>query len=87
MFSEAATERARLAAAQADNVEMKNKVMRRELIPEAEVEATWSEIVVATRNAIMAAPARIQSDLPHLTAFDIATIDRHLRDALTRLGS
>jgi terminase small subunit / prophage DNA-packing protein len=86
VFSEAANERARLAAAQADAQEMKNQVVRRALIPEAEVESTWLEIVARARAAVLAAPARIHADLPHLSKHDVETIDRHLRDALTRLA-
>jgi phage terminase Nu1 subunit (DNA packaging protein) len=80
-------ERIRLARMQADAIELKNKQARRELIEEAEVESTWLEIVARARAAVLAAPARIASDLPHLSKFDIETIDRHLRDALTRLAA
>ena len=52
-----------------------------------EQKITWLEIVHLTRAAILAAPSRIHADLPHLTAFDVATIDRHLRDSLTRLAA
>ncbi len=66
---------------------MKNRVTRRELVPESEVEAAWSEIVLRTRTAILAQPARLSAELPHLTRHDVSTIDRSLRDALTMLGS
>ena len=69
-----------------DALELKNRTARRELIPEAEVEATWVEIVRIARDAILSAPARINADLPHLTPFDVATIERHLRLALTGIG-
>jgi phage terminase Nu1 subunit (DNA packaging protein) len=85
-FASASEERARLAAAQADSQEMKNAVARGELISANETETTWAEIVTMARNAILATPARIAADLPHLTPFDISVVDRHLRDALTRLG-
>jgi phage terminase Nu1 subunit (DNA packaging protein) len=80
-------ERLRLARLQGDALEIKNKLASRELISEAEVESTWATIVTETRNAILATPARIQAELPHLTAFDMATIDRHLRESLTRLAA
>jgi phage terminase Nu1 subunit (DNA packaging protein) len=79
--------RARLAMAQAEAQEMKNRLARRELVPESEVEAAWSEIVLRTRTAILAQPARLSAELPHLTRHDVSTIDRSLRDALTMLGS
>jgi|SRR5271165_460568 len=87
VFADAGNERTRLAAAQADAQEMKNKVAAGKLLPEAEIETVWTELVLATRNAILATPARIQSDLPHLTAYDVSIIDKALREALTRLGS
>lgn len=54
--STASEERGRLARLQGDALEIRNQVARRELIAEAEVEATWSEIVTRTRDAILAAP-------------------------------
>jgi terminase small subunit / prophage DNA-packing protein len=79
-------ERERLARVQADAIELKTQTARKELIPEAEIEATWLEIVARARAAVLAAPSRIHADLPHLSKFDVSIIDRHLRDALTRLS-
>lgn len=79
--------RERLAIAQAIAIETKNKLAARDLISESEVESTWLEIVTRTKAAILAAPSRIHADLPHLSKFDVSTIDRHLRDALTRLAA
>jgi terminase small subunit / prophage DNA-packing protein len=79
-------ERARLARVQADAVELKNAVTRRELIPESEIESTWLAIVAMTRAAILASPSRIHADLPHLSAHDVSVVDKHLREALTRLS-
>ena len=84
---DAPNERSRLAAAQADAQELKNKIALGKLIDASAVESTWSTIVTLTRDAVRATPSRIAADLPHLTAFDVATIDRHLREALARLGS
>ena len=80
-------ERVRLAAAQADAVELKNQVARGKLVSAADVESEWGSIVISCRDAIFSAPARIQSELPHLSAFDMTVIDKCLREALTRLGS
>jgi phage terminase Nu1 subunit (DNA packaging protein) len=80
-------ERTRLARLQGNALEIKNKLAARELISEAEVAAVWLEIVHLTRSAVLAAPARIHADLPHLNKHDVETIDRHLRDALTRLAA
>ncbi len=85
--AQAVSGRARLALAQAEAQEMKNRVARRELVSEPEVESTWTEIVLKVRAAILAQPARLSAELPHLTRHDVSTIDRALRDALTALGS
>jgi phage terminase Nu1 subunit (DNA packaging protein) len=84
--AQAVSERARLAAAQADSWELKNKIARRELVSEAEIEETWTEIVLRTRTAILQQPARLSAELPHLSRYDVATITRSLRDALAELG-
>ena len=83
----ARTSAVRLAAAQADAVELKNQVARGKLVSAADVESEWASIVISCRDAILAAPARIQSELPHLSAFDVSIVDKCLREALTRLGS
>jgi terminase small subunit / prophage DNA-packing protein len=82
----AVSERARLAAAQADAVEMKNKITRGELVSGAEIESTWTEIVLRARSAVLSVASRVASELPHLSRHDVSTIDRALRDALTALG-
>jgi phage terminase Nu1 subunit (DNA packaging protein) len=76
-------ERSRLATAQ----EMKNQIAAGKLVDASAVESEWAAIVVACRDAILATPARVAAELPHMTAFDISVVDRHLREALTRLGS
>jgi terminase small subunit / prophage DNA-packing protein len=80
-------ERSRLAAAQADAQELKNKIALGKLVDASEVESTWASIVISCRDAVLAAPARIASDLPHLTPYDLTVVDKHLRMALTRLES
>jgi phage terminase Nu1 subunit (DNA packaging protein) len=72
---ETPNERSRLAAAQADAQELKNKIALGKLIDASAVESTWSTIVTLTRDAVLATPSRIAADLPHLTAFDISVVD------------
>lgn len=82
-----ARERVRLVREQADKTELANGLTRRELVPAAEVEAEWSRVCVALRARLLALPSRVQQRLAHLTAAEVATIDREVRDALTELGT
>lgn len=79
-------ERARLAREQADQVAMKNAALRGELVPSAEVERTWSDILRQVRARILAVPSRLRQ--AHSLPGEIAEeMDRELRDALTELGN
>jgi terminase small subunit / prophage DNA-packing protein len=86
-MSTATAQRARLAKAQADFVETKNKRASGELVPAAEVETAWSGVLRTVRAGLLAVPSRVQQRLPHLTAHDVSEIDREVRDVLTDLGS
>ena len=55
------SERARLARAQSEKVEMQNLEMRGELIPAGAVEAKWTEMAAAMRAKLLALPTRIAS--------------------------
>jgi terminase small subunit / prophage DNA-packing protein len=79
--------RARLAKAQADQLELKLAAQRGEVLDAGQVEATWSGIVRDTRNAMLSVPSRCAGRLPHLGKADIAVIDDELRTALTELGT
>ena len=79
-------ERARLARVQADAQELKNATSRGELVPAAEVERTWGDMLRQVRARILAVPSRLRQahSLPGEIADDM---DRELRDALTELGN
>lgn len=79
-------ERARLARAQADAQELKNATLRGELVQASEVEREWSDTLRALRSQLLALPSRIRADLGHLSASDVAQIDRIMRDTLAELG-
>ena len=64
---ELANERARLAREQADQVAMKNRALRGELVEVAEVQRTWTGIARSVRAGVLALPTRVQARLPHLT--------------------
>lgn len=81
-----ATERARLASEQANHTAMKNAIMRREMIPAAEVRSEWVSIARRVRSAFMSLPSRCRQKLGHLTTYDVDVIDSEVRAALVELG-
>ncbi len=78
-------ERARLSRAQAEAVEMKNAVARAELVPAADVERAWGDVLRQVRARILAVPSRLRQSLT-LAPADVELIDRELRAALMELG-
>lgn len=72
----------RAAEAQAEKLETANALARRELVPAVEIEREWVAVLRDVRAAMLALPSRVQQRLSHLTAHDIATMDREIRDAL-----
>ena len=81
----AVSARARLADLQADAQDMKNKLARGELIPVDVVKSEWSQIVLATRTAVLNAVPRMANEHPHLSRSDIQAFDRANRAALEGL--
>jgi phage terminase Nu1 subunit (DNA packaging protein) len=79
------SQRARLAKEQADEKELKNAVLRGELLPAAQVEATWSDFLRGLRSRLLALPARAQV-AGGLTQAQTLAVDAELRAALTELG-
>jgi phage terminase Nu1 subunit (DNA packaging protein) len=86
-LASATVDRGRLARAQAEHVETKNAVARRELVSAAEVETEWSAILRTVRAGMLAVPSRCASRLPHLTKHDVSEIDREVRAALVETAS
>ncbi|SDL09345.1 terminase small subunit [Paracoccus chinensis] len=80
------SERARLAKEQADAQSLKNAERRGELVSAASVLAGWSDTLRGLRARLMALPSRLRADLPHLSASDVALIDRELRSTLEALA-
>ena len=80
-------ERARLAKEQADAQAIKNAKLREELVEAKQVERQWSDTLRQVRARILAAPARLRSDLPEVAPEVIDAMDRTLRAALTELGN
>lgn len=77
----------RLTLAQAELAELKLAEGRGELVQASKVELEWDATLRGIRASIMGIPARVQSQLSHLSAHDVDTLDRALRDTLTELGN
>ena len=82
----APTERARLAAAQADAIELKNARARGALVDSEAVTREWEGICRTLRIGMLRVPKRAAARLPHLTPQDVRAIDCEVRAALTELG-
>jgi len=80
-------ERARLARVQGDGQELKNQVVRGELVAAADVEREWSGILREVRAGMLTVPGRVHQKIPHLDASEVALIDREVRDVLEALGN
>lgn len=78
--------RARLAREKADEAARRNAVARAELIEAADVVRAWSEVLRKVRAQVLAVPSRLRTSLPHLTAADVAVMDREIRDTLEGLA-
>lgn len=76
----------RLTTAQADLAELKLSQAKGDLVEASQVELEWDKVLRTLRSSFMGIPARVQEQLPHLTAHDVSTIDREIRDALTDIG-
>lgn len=81
------TERIRLAKEKADAQALRNARDRRELVLASEVMREWAEVLRKVRSQLLAVPSRIRGSLPHLTASDMALMDREIRDSLTELAN
>lgn len=81
-----AAERERETRERADALALKNAAARREMLPAKDVEAEWADILRMIRSGMLALPSRVQQRLGHLTAHDLAVIDREIRDTLEELS-
>lgn len=78
-------EEARLKKEQADNVELKNAKLRKELLPVDEVVRVWSEQISEIRSGLLAVVSRVRQRVS-LSAEDAAVLDEEIRDAMTKLS-
>ncbi|NOX41750.1 MAG: hypothetical protein GXP05_14980 [Alphaproteobacteria bacterium] len=80
-------EKIRVAAAQAEKLEMLNKIARGETVRADQVVREWRGVLSDVRAALLAVPSRVGSELSHLTAHDIAALDAEIRRALEGLAA
>lgn len=80
-------ERLRLAKQQADKIEIQNNAARGELVRAADVEREWANVLRDIRSTMLAVSSRAGAKLPHLTAHDIAEIDREIKATLEGLAN
>jgi phage terminase Nu1 subunit (DNA packaging protein) len=78
-----ATERARLAKAQTEQVELKNAAARGEMAPVADFRDAWMGILRGVRQFVLSLPGRIAFEVSVLSAADRAVIERICSDGLT----
>lgn len=79
-------ERLRLTKAQAEAQEAKNRLAAGEMVSADAVSREWQSILRDVRAAVLAVPSRYGATMPHLTANDVATLDREIRAALEGLA-
>ncbi|MFC4667128.1 DNA packaging protein [Seohaeicola nanhaiensis] len=85
--AELASEKLRLAKANAEKAETANAKARGDLIAAVEVEREWAAVLRGVRAAMLALPSRVAQRLGHLSPHDVAEIDREVRDALEELAN
>jgi phage terminase Nu1 subunit (DNA packaging protein) len=72
---------------QARQAELDYREAAGELVPAAEVEREWADILSRVRTKLLAVPSRAKAELPHLDVADIAKLERLVREALEDLSS
>ena len=82
VMSELTAERLREARERADKIALQNAKARRELVPAADVERAWSEVLRDVRGRMLAVPARCMARIGRLTPAEGQIIEQEVRDAL-----
>jgi phage terminase Nu1 subunit (DNA packaging protein) len=79
-------EKTRLAKEQADAAELRNKLLRSDLVKAGDVQREWADVLRKVRAGVLAVTSRVRQQLPHLTAHDASVIDAELRRALEEIA-
>jgi phage terminase Nu1 subunit (DNA packaging protein) len=80
-------ERARLACAQADRVELEVQQLTGELIPADVILANWEPIVGAARAKVLGLPSKLKTAIPKLTDADLKKVKTIVRGVLEDLAN
>jgi phage terminase Nu1 subunit (DNA packaging protein) len=78
--------RTRLAEEQASLAAIKAAQARDELVSAETVTREWQSVLRDVRAAVLAIPSRFGAAMPHLSASDVAALDREIRAALEGLA-
>lgn len=82
-----ATERARLAKAQREHVELRMARERGELVDAQTVRLGYASQVTAARNRLLGVPSEAKQRIPHLTVEEIETFEGLIAGALELVAS
>ncbi len=76
-------DRARMAKARADLLDLNLRVLRGDFVDQVEAEKRWGDYFANFRNDLLSLAASLSQAAPHLSRGDIAAFDQVLRDRLT----
>jgi len=81
-----AAERAKLARAQRERVELDNAVRRGELVEVEGIRGRYAGMVTAAKSKLLGVPSKAKGRLPHLVIEDIETLEELIHEALAELA-
>ncbi len=79
-------ERARVARAQAERMELELEEYRRTLIPADEVVEAWEKIAAAVRTKVLGFPSKVKRTVPSMNTRQFEKVRKIARDALDELA-
>lgn len=78
--------RTRLAMAQTESAELKNAVMRGDVVPARDVLEHWADQIVRVRTHLRSIPSQLKGSVPHLTAEEVVIARRLIDRACSELA-
>lgn len=79
-------ERAKLARAQTEQTELKNALLRGELLQREDVKSHWANLVLACKEKLRALPAHARARIPGLKKKAVLALGELVDEALTELA-